>query len=124
MKPKKTNSEFFDPEILNSLKSLGLVPPQVVEDFLRLEQELKLNPLVKPSRLKDPISFLDRTPKKKMTNLANDILEEYKQNLAYAARSGKIIPDHIKQKMKKDKQNSQKPNVKSMLSNIKNKSNF
>jgi len=79
---------------------------------LRLDQELKRHPLKKPSNLEDPISFLERKQKNRTLPLSRTNLEDYKQNLAYAARNGTVIPDHIKQKMKEDKKNCKKPNGK------------
>jgi hypothetical protein len=97
---------------MNSLKSLGLVPPQTLEDYNKLEQELKKNPLKKPQKLEDPFAFLEREPKIRAIGPTHDNIQEYERNLAQAAREGKSIPDHIKQKMKQAKQNSKKSNGK------------
>ncbi|MBA7536665.1 hypothetical protein ES705_28929 [subsurface metagenome] len=110
MSNKKNIDEFLDPEILNSLKSLGLVPPQTLEDYMKLEQELKKSPLKKPQKLEDPFAFLEHEPKIRAISSTHDNIQEYEKNLARAAREGKSIPDHIKQKMKQDKQNSKKSN--------------
>ncbi len=112
MSNKKNIDEFLDPEILNSLKSLGLVPPQTLEDYMKLEQELKKSPLKKPQKLKDPFAFLEREPKIRATSATHDNVQEYERNLAQVAREGKSIPDHIKQKMKQAKQNCKKSNGK------------
>ena len=112
MDQKKTINEFFDPEILVKMKSLGLVPPRTIKDILRLEQEIKCHPLKKPSKLEDPNSFLEHEPRIRSLFLSNSILKEYEQNLAHAARNGDLIPDHIRQKMIEDKNKSKKPNGK------------
>lgn len=110
MSNKKNIEEFLDPEILNSLKSLGLVPPQTLEDYIKLEQELKRNPLKKPQKLEDPFAFLERKPKIRTIGPTHDNMQEYERNLAQVAREGKSIPEHIKQKMKQDKKNNKKSN--------------
>jgi hypothetical protein len=112
MNQKKANNEFFDPEILEQLKSLGLVPPRTIKDFIKLEQELKRNPLKKPSNLENPLLFLERKQKIRTFPLSGSNLEDYQQNISYAARNGTVIPDYIKQKMKEDKKNAKKPDGK------------
>ena len=112
MGDKKNIEEFLDPDIQGSLKRLGLVPPQSVDDYIKLEQELKQTPIKKPTKLKDPMTFLEREPKVKRSAYPFDKVKAYQQNLAQAAREGKLIPDHIRQKMKQDKQNSKKSNGK------------
>jgi len=112
MSNKKNIDEFLDPEILNSLKSLGLVPPQTLEDYMKLEQELNKNPLSKPQKLKDPFAFLEHEPKIRAIGPTHDNVQKYERNLAQAAREGKSIPDHIKQKMKQAKETSKKSNGK------------
>ena len=109
---KKNIDEFLDPQILYSLKSLGLVAPQTLEDYIKLEQELEKNPLKKPPKLENPVAFLEHEPKVRPIASVPNNVNEYEQNFAQAAREGKSIPDHIKQKMKNDKKNSMRSNGK------------
>ncbi len=109
---EKNIEEFLDPQILVALITLGLIPPRDINDYEKLEQDLKKNPLKKPLKLKDPFAFLERDAK--IIAINNKLTEspKYNQNFAQAAREGKSIPEHIKQKMKLDKDNSGKSNDK------------
>ncbi len=112
MSNKKNIDEFLDPEILKSLKSLDFVIPTTIEDYDRLEQEIKKKPLTKPTRLKDPFSFIESKNKTVKLDPIQNKSNTYEQNLAWAAREGKSISDQVKQKMRQDKQDSKKSNGK------------
>jgi len=101
----KNIDEYFDPEILEALKSLGLVPPQTYKDYIKFEQRIMEEKLQKPPSLMDPFIFLERDPKKRHNEKFIPEIKNYEQNLAQAAREGKSIPDSIKKKMKEDKDN-------------------
>ena len=106
MDNKKNINEILDPDIQARLKVAGLIPPQTIIDYEELEKKLKKKPLKKPAKLKDPYAFLERESKVKIIDATLDNVKKYEQNLAQAAREGKLIPEHIRQKMKTDKKNS------------------
>lgn len=98
----KDFDEFLTPEILAALKAKGQLPPQTVEDYKKLLEELKGFPLKKPASLIDPFAFLERRQDPIVMSFYQP--NPHIQNLGQAAREGKIIPDHIKEKMKKDRE--------------------
>ncbi|OFZ02012.1 MAG: hypothetical protein A3K10_10595 [Bacteroidetes bacterium RIFCSPLOWO2_12_FULL_31_6] len=102
--------DLFDKEIHKSLKSLGYIFPQTIEDFKKITEELKCTPIKKPSKLEDPFSFLEKETKVQSL-YSPDKMDEYKSNYAQAAREGsKNISENVKNKMKQDKANSRKSN--------------
>lgn len=95
--------DLLDDDIHKSLSKLGFLFPKSVDDFNKLEFEIKKNPIAQPDRLKDPFHFLGQ----RSYYIAGQKIEteefDYPQNLAQAAREGKDIPEDIKRKMAEDK---------------------
>jgi len=106
-----TLDDLFDREMSKALRELGFIFPQTVEDFQRIENELKFKPLTQPDKLKDPMSFLGKThrkPKLPSGNVDALDLNDYSSNLAQAAREGKEITEDVKRQMEEDKKKSKK----------------
>jgi len=104
--------DLFDDNIGISLRQLGVIFPREVADFKRIESQVKKNKIIQPEHLKDPFSFLGKRTFKSWSKSTGEEDEKlYSQNLAQAARDGKIISDEIKKKMVEDKlKSSQKKN--------------
>lgn len=99
--------DLLDDSIGKSLRQLGFTFPRTVDDFNRIEEYVKNNKPALPKRLQDPSTFLDQKVFKSNALLRNG-QEIYFQNLAQAARDGKVITDDVKKKMAEDKLNSGK----------------
>lgn len=97
--------DLFDDSIDQSLRCLGFTFPRTVSDFCQIESKVRNSKIKQPDRLKDPFVFLG----KRMHNGNNQVMpdreqNEYSQNLAQAAREGKVISEEIKKRMAADKQ--------------------
>ena len=101
--------DFLDDSIGRSLRKLGFTFPRNIEDFKSIEERVKKNGIALPERLQDPYKFLGE----KTYSLISQNEQgqgEYFQQLAQAAREGKLITDDIKKRMAEDKLKANKKN--------------
>ena len=105
----KNIHDLLDDNISRSLRQLGLLFPRTAADFKKIENEIKNNKIVQPERLKDPNSFLGKRHfHKSIKQHQEGEPINYTQNLAQAAREGKLISEDVKKKMAEDKLKSNK----------------
>lgn len=102
---KNTLDDLFDDDISRALKDLGFIFPQTVEDFQKLETEVKQNPISQPDKLKDAFSLLGKTHRKKRVGIVKSLqdINDYSSNFAQAARELKVIPEELFKQMQEDK---------------------
>lgn len=95
--------------LIDILKSIGLLFPTTSDEIIEFEKEN--NPADEnPKDLENPMNVILRG-KQQLKNLnlkINNISNSEIQNLAMAARDGKIISDEVRKKMIEDKKNAKK----------------
>lgn len=94
--------DLLDDSVGKSLRELGFTFPRNIEDFKSIEEYVKKNRIALPERLQDPYKFLgEKTYSFISQNEQGQ--GEYFQQLAQAARAGKVITEDIKKRMAEDK---------------------
>jgi len=97
-----------DKKFLSVLRQRGFMVPKTEQDvdvFEQASKEHNIPPL--PDDLDDPDAILKRGYSHRSPKLATEQNEDV-PNLARAARDGKAIPQSVLDKMKKDREDSEK----------------
>lgn len=98
----------FEEQLRNALKETGYLLPESLEELEQFEKyalDRKLSPPM-PEELKDPSYILSKGYSNPCPISDNHTNEEVPDFLAIAARSGNSIPDHIREKMRCDRENA------------------
>lgn len=102
---------FLDDELHKALSKLGYIFPTTIEDFKEIKEKADKKTPRQPERLKDPFTFLNNHVYKCEENFKElNIVGNYSQNFAQAAREGKTISEEIKKEMQNDKIKSRQKN--------------
>jgi hypothetical protein len=98
-KPERLTTEDVEAALHAALRDEGRLFPNTDEEIAALEESLDLTAVPTP----DVNSFLAKLRKQRESKVApkptRDAVEAASQNLAMAARNGKIIPDEVRQRM-------------------------
>lgn len=99
---------FTDKNLLSALRQKGFIVPKTEQDVDAFEEAIKhhnIPPL--PADLDDPEALLKRSYSHHTPRLATGQNEDV-ADLARAAREGKVIPQSVLDKMKKDRDDAEK----------------
>jgi len=103
----KSNPDKFELDLINSLRKEGIILPHSQDDLEYYNKKFKKDDIPPiPESLNDAKQVIDRGFISK--TYPTEVNNETTDDMARAAREGKIIPKEILNKMKEDRKNSKK----------------
>lgn len=101
----------FEKIVLKSLKSYGYLFPTSDDEVESFEKEVDVNAVELPDNLKDPMEILKKGRINSISKKEGKTINmEIANKMKMAARKGEGIPKEILDKMKEDRENTEKDN--------------